>query len=306
MGDADPGAREGLNVRGREMNAVRAPDVGRSPAELGEVLDRRAAVELPAVGLLLHGLREMGVELQAEPPRQRRRVGHQLLRDGERRAWRDGDLHHRPGAGLVQPAGQLLCRREHRVRVFDHRVRRQPTLRLAEIHRPARGDNAHADLAGRAHFRLHEPASAAREEVVVVEDGRAAGQRELGQPGASRCVLGLVVEPRPHGIELAQPGEEIGVLRPRPSERLEEVVMRVDEARRDHRAGEIDDLVRLRRRTVTDRGDHRTVDEHPPRLVLRARVVHRHDPPVREQPAHLPLTLLRSYSRASDSWMTGG
>ncbi len=145
----------------------------------------------------------------------------------------------------------------------------------------------------RAHFGLHEPARAAREEVVVVEDGRAAGQRELGQPRTSRRVLGLVVEPRPHGIELAQPREEIGLLRPRPRERLEEMVMRVDEARRDDGAGEIDHLVRLRRRTGADRRDHRTVDEHPPRLVLRARVVHRHDPPVREQPAHVARTLLR-------------
>ena len=96
--------------------------------ELGEVLDRCAAVELPAVRVFLHGLREMRVELQAEPPRQRRRVGHQLLRHRERRARRDGDLHHRARPGLVQPAGQLLRRRQHRIRLLHHRVRRQPAM----------------------------------------------------------------------------------------------------------------------------------------------------------------------------------
>ena len=87
----------------------------------------------------------------------------------------------------------------------------------------------------------------------MIEDGRAPGQRKLGQPRARCRVLGLVVEPRPHGIELPQPGEEIGVLRPPSRERLEEVVMAVDEARRNDGAVEIDHLLGLRRRTVADR-----------------------------------------------------
>ena len=116
------------------------------------------------------------------------------------------------------------------------------------------------------------PVRPAREDVVVVEDGRAARQRELGEARARGGVLGLGVEPRPDRIELAQPGEEIGLLRAGPRERLEQVVVRVDEPGRDDRAGEVDALVGPGRRAAADRrhetvGDH----EHPPAVVLACR-----------------------------------
>ena len=41
------------------------------------------------------------------------------------------------------------------------------------------------------------PGASAREDVVVVEDGRAAGERELGEPGPGGGVLGLLVDARP-------------------------------------------------------------------------------------------------------------
>ena len=83
------------------------------------------------------------------------------------------------------------------------------------------------------------PVDAAREDVVVVEHGRAARQRELGEPGARGGVLHLGVDPRPDRVERAQPGEEVGLLRPRARERLVQVVVRVDEAGRDDRAAEV-------------------------------------------------------------------
>ena len=58
------------------------------------------------------------------------------------------------------------------------------------------------------------PSRPLREHVVVVEDGRAARERELGEAGARGGVLGLGVDPRPDGIQLAQPREEVGLLRP--------------------------------------------------------------------------------------------
>ena len=67
------------------------------------------------------------------------------------------------------------------VDVLDERVRRQPAVRLAEVHRAARGDEADAELLRGADLRLDEPRDAAREHVVVVEDRRAARQRELGE-----------------------------------------------------------------------------------------------------------------------------
>jgi hypothetical protein len=42
---------------------------------------------------------------------------------------------------------------------------------------------------------------------MVVEDGRAAGERELGQTGAGGGVLGLSVDPGPDRVERLQPGE---------------------------------------------------------------------------------------------------
>ena len=137
----------------------------------------------------------------------------------------------------------------------------RPPSRLAEVHRAARGDDPHAELSGRLHLRLPEPGPAAREDVVVVEDRRAAGQRELGEPGPRGRVLGLGVDPRPDRVELAQPLEERRLLGPGARERLVQVVVRVDEARRDDRSAQVDD----RRRPPAARRPR------PPRRARRAR-----------------------------------
>ena len=95
-----------------------------------------------------------------------------------------------------------------------------------------------------AHLRLDDARLSAREDVVVVEDGRAAGERELREPGARGRVLGLARRCRAQtGYSVSQPGEQVGLLRPRAREGLVEVVVRVDEAGRDERAAEVDPLV---------------------------------------------------------------
>ncbi len=177
MRDADAGARERLDVRVREVDAVRAPHVLGDPADALEVLDRRAAEELAAVRVLLDRLGEVRVQLKAERARERGRLFHQPRRHRERRAWRDRDLRHRPVGERVEALGVG----EDRVDVLDERVRRQAAVRLAEVHRAARGDEAHTDLLRRADLGLDEPGDAAREDVVVVEDGRAPRERELGE-----------------------------------------------------------------------------------------------------------------------------
>src|SRR5581483_1181769 len=83
---ARAGPRESRDVGGREVDAVRAPDVAVEPAERVEVLDRRAPVELAAERLFLDGLREMRVQHETEPARELGGRTHQLARDGERRA----------------------------------------------------------------------------------------------------------------------------------------------------------------------------------------------------------------------------
>ena len=240
MGDAGAGRRELRDVGLREVDAVGAPDVVGQPAEPVEVLDRAAAVELDAVRLLLERLREVGVERQPEPAGERGRLLHQPAGDGERRARRHRELHAGAWAGLVQQRGEALGLGEHGVELLDELVGREAAVGLAEIHRAARGDDPHADLARRLHLGLDQPLAALREHVVVVEDGRAAGQRELGEAGACRGVLGLGVDPRPDRVELAQPGEEVGLLGPGAREGLVEVVVRVDEAGRDDGAVEVD------------------------------------------------------------------
>ena len=46
---------------------------------------------------------------------------------------------------------------EHRVEVLDELVGREAAVRDAEIHRAARGDDPHAELARRLHLRLDDP-----------------------------------------------------------------------------------------------------------------------------------------------------
>ena len=189
-----------------------------------------------------------------------------------------------PCARLVQLADEALGVREHGVEVLDELVGREPAVRDAEVHRAARGDDPHAELAGRLHLRLDEAGPAVREHVVVVEDRRAAGERELGEPRARRGVLGLGVDARPDRVELAQPREEVGLLRAGAREGLVEVMVRVDEARRDDRAAEVDSLVRLRlgpaRRPPSTRPSSTSTQ---PRAMLGARVVARDDPATGEE-----------------------
>src|SRR5438093_10727790 len=155
-----------------------APDVLGKPTELLQVLDGRAVVELAAVVLLLGGFREMGVESQADSSSQVGRNTHEILRDGERRTRSDRDLNASTRTFFVQ-----LCKL-HRlfnntIETLHEFVRRQPTVRLAEVHRAAGGNNAHAELPCGAHFCLDQARSATGKDVVVVEDGAAAGEREL-------------------------------------------------------------------------------------------------------------------------------
>ena len=286
MGDAGPGLGEARDLGRGEVDAVRAPDVAVEPAERVEVLDRRAAVQLLAVRLLLDRLGEVRVQVEAQAARELGRLGHQSSGDGERRARRDRDLDPRARPGLVQLADEPLRVREHGVDVLDELVRRQAAVGDAEIHRPARGDEPAAELARRLHLGLDEPGAAAREDVVVVEDGRAAGEHQLGDAGARRRVLGLGVDPGPGRVELDEPLEQRRLLGPGARERLVEVVVGVDEAGRDDRAAEPGALVRLRLRARPDRCDEAVLDEDPAVLVLRLRVVHRQHVRVYEQGLH--------------------
>ena len=107
-----PVAAKRCDLRLREVDAVRAPDVAVEPAEPVEVLDGRAAEALAAVLLLLDRLGEVRVELQAELARELGRLRHQVAGDRERRARRDGELDARaPAASRAAPASRRVSSR---------------------------------------------------------------------------------------------------------------------------------------------------------------------------------------------------
>ncbi len=99
-------------------------------------------------------------------------------------------------------------------------------------------------------------------EVEVIRGHRAARQRQLRQPDQRRDAHLLRPEPRPDRIERLQPAEEQRVL---PAghgagQRLVEMVMGVDEARRDDAALRLDDRARGAQ-SLPDLGDHAAPDQ---------------------------------------------
>ena len=78
----------------------------------------------------------------------------------------------------------------------------------------------------------------------------------------------------------------VASLCPRARERLVQVMVRVDEARRDDRAADVDALVGRGRRAAADVLDPAVRDEDPAVVVLGADVVHRHDVRVVQQRSH--------------------
>ena len=268
--NTDASGSERAHVGVVEVDTVGTPHLVADPAELLEVLDRAAAVELAAVVVLLHRLCKVRVEPKAAPPRELCGLAHQSARHRERRARCDDDLPRI----RVRETFRLG---EHRVDLLDELVRRHATPRLAEIHRTARGDQRHAELGSRPQLRLYKTARPAREDVVVVENGRAAGERELGEAGACGGIDGFLVDARPHRVELAQPFEQRRLLRASARERLVQVVVRVHEAGRDDGAAEVDALLRLGRWGAADVLDAAVGDEDPAGLVLRTCVVHRRE-----------------------------
>ncbi len=167
---------------------------------------------------------------------------------------------------------------EDRVDVLHERVGRQTAVGLAEVHRAARGDDAHPELLCRSDLGLDETDDPAREDVVMVEDGGAARSGELGEAAPRRRVLHLVVDPCPDRVQRLQPREEVGLLRARACEGLVQVVVGVHEAGGDDCAAEI--LCAGRRFTAVHLRDQAVLDPQPAALVLGSAVVHRDDPRV--------------------------
>ena len=229
---------------------MRVPHVVAQPAQVLRILGRSAVEFFAAVGDVVVVFRQMGVQAHLVAARQRGRLTHQVAADGKGRAGRQRHLDHRAEGvvvvGLDHPARVL----QYVGLVLDHRVRRQAALRLAHTHAATAGGEAHADFLCRFDAVL-EP-HAVGVDVQVVAAGGAAAQQQLGHGHLGRHAHHLGRQAGPDRIQAAQPAEQLGVLhrRNRPGERLEHVVVRVDQARRDEVVARIDHLVGVLRKAV--------------------------------------------------------
>ena len=193
-----PGLGEASDLGVGEVDAVRAPDVVREPAEPLEVLDRRAAVELAAVRLLLDRLREVRVERRARAAARAPRTPPSAAASPRTASTaRRRSARARPGPPRGARRGAARCRRGPRRGSSTRSSGGRPPSESPRSIEPRDATMPHAQLARRLHLRLDDARAPAREDVVVVEDGRAARERELGEPGPRGGVLGLCVEPRP-------------------------------------------------------------------------------------------------------------
>ena len=171
-----------------------------------------------------------------EPARQRRRLAHQPVADGERRARPDGDPDHAAVGGVVMAPDGILGVGEDGVGVLDDVVGRQPSRRLPDVHGAAARVQAQPDGGRGIDLGGEQVPRAAREQVVVIGAGRAAREGQLGQPHHRAGPHPLGVQARPHRIQRAQPVEQARLRGEPARHRLVQVVMRVDEAGRGHQA----------------------------------------------------------------------
>ena len=267
-----------------EVHAVRAPDVVGEPADAARgtrpACSRRARGSSPPPRPSPRGAcAAAGRACRASSADS----SISSRRDRERRAGRDRDLD----AVAVGERGQPL-RVGERIVVGDSttRVGRQAAVRLAEIHRPARRD----DAARRARAPRGSPPRAARSRRAGRRSGgrtRSCSRRGRARRGLTRAAAysaSVVDRADQIGYSASSQPKRFCVLRTRTREVLPEVVVRVDEPgvttappRSLHVVGL--GLARPRRRPSTKP----SVDEDPAALVLGARVVHGHDVGVGEQ-----------------------
>ena len=203
------------------------------------------------------------MEDEAETTRERRGFLHQPSRDGERRARRDRELDARPGPdSWTAPWSRSLSARTASIPSTSSSGGSPPSDTPRSIE--PRDATSRTPSSRAAWTSASMIPGRPREDVVMVEHRRAAGERKLGEARARRRVLGLGVDPRPDRVELPQPREQVGLLGTGARQGLVQVVVRVDEARRDDRAAEVDDLGAVRvPRPRADVEDRPVLHEHP-------------------------------------------
>ncbi len=308
MGDTCPRPPHPLHLVVGHVDGMGVPDVAPFPPQAGDVLHRAGPEPVPAEGLLVGGLRQVGVEPDPELTRQLGRVPHQTAADGERGARGQHQPQHRAGVGVVVAVHDPPRVLEDGRLVLHHRVGGQAPLRLPQAHRSPGHVEAHPHRLGALHL-IVEPGPVGPQ-VVVVEGGGAARQRQLGQAegGGHPHVVGG--HAGPDGIQGGEPVEESAVLRPGddPGQGLVEVVVGVDEAGGGEAAAAVDavgESVEGATRAggpeaaLANCGDAAVVDDDVAVGVLGAGAVHRRHRAALDHRGHKPPPVRDADSRTA-------
>ena len=247
--DAGAAAREEVDLGGVELHAVRVPDVVAGPAEVLGVLPGAAAELRERVGDVLVVLGQVGVEhhpLVARRARRRRASARSRPRRASRARGRPGPSRRATDRGRRRRRGS--CRRGSRARA--RRGCRAAGRRRSRRRSSRRGSGGSGCRRSPAASIVSSSRDAVREEVEMVGAHGAARERELREAELRRDEHVLGLHARPDRVERLQPAEEQRVLpgRDRLGQRLVEMMVGVDEARRDDAARGVDDCPRPRRR----------------------------------------------------------
>ena len=161
-------------------------------------------------------------------------------------------------AGVVVFFNQALRVFQNEVFAFHQTIRWQAALGLAHTHAAAGSRETHANLARGLNAVVQ--AATVGEQVKVVAAGGAAAEQQLGHRHLRAHVHHLGCKARPNRVQPAQPAKQLGVLHGgnTPGERLEHVVVGVDQARCHQVVPRVDGFVRLGqklRRHICGRAD---------------------------------------------------
>ena len=245
MTDAGAGSAQAGDFVRVEMNAMGQPGARAEPADAVQVIHGAQAEALQAEVLLVEGFGQVGVQAHVQLLGQFGALAHDFLSHREGRAGRQGDLDLRAIAALVVLADQALAVRQDYFALLHRLLRRQATIGFAQAHRTAGEHGAHAQLAHRLDLHVDGILQAAREQVMVIGGGAAAGQQQLGQRHLAGQRQLLRREARPDRVERFQPGEQrlVDHRRPGAGEGLVEVMVGVDQARQQHVLAGIEGLL---------------------------------------------------------------
>ena len=278
VGHTDTRGSESLHFVRVGHHAVRDPGAIGAPAGALEILHRATTERCDGEVVVFGVLGEVRVQAHVELLGQFGRANHQLFGHAERRARCEGHANHRPVRAIVVTPHCLFARSQDLVVIGDHIVGRKTAVLFGQRHRPAGRMETNAEFARSRDLGREQITRTAWVEVQVIGAGGAARHREFGQSDERTHVHRLFVDGPPQRIQRLQPAEQrlVGHRREGPREVLVDVVMGVDETRRDETVGRVDDLGRFGHRVdrTADSRDEPIGDGHPTTGQLAALIVH--------------------------------